>query len=75
MQISFPWNIKEANLSYNKNKTVAFRPGVSNSNYRGAEERPVWSVGGQIFLIGWHNTVDATFKCGKFTMCDQWYNG
>ena len=39
--------------------------GVSNSNYPGADEHPVWSLGGQIFLICWlayHNTVDTTFE-------------
>ena len=58
--------------------TTSFNTGVSNSNDLGADERPVWSVGGQIFFICWlayHNTVDTTFECGKFTMCDQWYNG
>ena len=41
------------------------KPGDSNSNDLGADEGPVWLVGGQIFLICWlayHNTVDTTFE-------------
>src|SRR4029434_192654 len=45
---------------------IYVRAGVSNSNYPGADECPVWSLGSQIFLICWlayHNTVDTTFEC------------